>query len=429
MADRWEALLDEHVRRSAQLPGDLAWRKTAEADLRARGLPSRRDERWRYTRIGRYLDQDFVVPEGSALDASHSEVARLDEALQPAALVVFDNGTYRADLSRVNDLQAGLQVTPLRDWLASGGKLARDPQESLFELLNSAFVGQGAVIELAAGISLSHPVVVLHLTGPRAAGAALHARLLVRCGTGARMTLGEMHLGDAGGPSLATAVTDVTAEADAVVRHVRLQAQDDAAVRFDYLRLDQASGSRVEGALFAVGAGLGRHEVACRRLASGATVQQHALLLGQRRQQQELYVDLRHSEPDATSFLNCKSLVTDHARVVFNGRVLVEQGADGTDARVSNANLLLSADAEVDTKPELEIYADDVKCSHGASVGQLDEQQIYYLRSRGLSARNARRLLLGAFAGELIATVADEALCRQLDGVVQDALAELREAV
>ena len=401
----------------------------ALAELRGLALPDRRDERWRYTRLGRYLDGDFGPPQEPVFDASPAQVGQLAEALDPAALVVFDNGGYREDLSRLPEPGSGVQVQPLADWCAAGGELDRQAQESIFELLNTAFVTQGAVLELPEQARLSRPVVVLHLAGPRVAGAALHTRLLIRAGAGAQATVCEMHLGRAAGPSLATVVTDVETGPQARVNHLRLQAEDDAAVRFDFLRLQQAADSRVAAVLLAAGAGLGRHETACRQLASGATVAQQALLLAQRKQQQELHVQLRHGEPDASSYLNCKTVVNDRARAVFNGRVLVEPGADGTDARVSNANLLLSSDGEVDTKPELEIYADDVKCSHGATVGQLDAQQLYYLQSRGLSATEARRLLLRAFAAEVIATVPDEALQRRAEEAVLSALAEIQEAV
>lgn len=428
MADRLHELVAEHLPLSKALPGDPGGRTAAREALQNTTLPGRADERWRYTRLRQYLAQRFAPAPEPALEASRQQVARIAAAVEPAALVVLDNGRYHPQLSRIDSADERLRVHPLADWLGRGGTLSARKNESVFELLNTAFVADGAVIEVAADARIGRPVVVLYLNGTGAAGTAMHSRLQIDCASGAEVSLLELQMGAVGAPSFATGVTQIGVGPGGMAHHVRVLAEDDAAVRFHYLRLNQQQNSRVDSRLFMVGAGLGRQEVECRGLGDGAHVDLRALLLGQNDQQLELYADFLHGAPNGSSQLDCKTMVNDHARAVFNGRVLVEPGADGSDARVNNANLLLSPDAEVDTKPELEIYADDVRCSHGATVGELDEQQIYYLCSRGFTPLQARRLLLGAFAGELIASVTDERSRGQVDALVRQALAQLEES-
>ena len=360
-----------------------AWLERLRAEARdaflARGLPTTRDEDWRFTPLAKLEKLDLSGPTPGSVVGGTS----LREALQ-------------RDPERV------------RRVLGACG----DPKRRPFEALNMALFTDGALIELAPGQALDRPI---HLrVGPG------HVRNLISAGPGSRAVVIE----DCRGTGLTNTVTELALAPGAQVDHVLLQDLPSDAVGFFALLARQDRDSRLQLHSIALGAALARVEIEVRLEGEGAELELDGLYLGRGNQHQDHHTTIDHAVPRTTSRELFKGILTDRAHGVFHGRVQVRPDAQKTDASQTNRALLLSDGAVLDSKPQLEIYADDVKCSHGASIGQLDPDQIFYLRARGLDLARARALLSAAFAGEVLARLPLPALRESLEARVHDWLPE-----
>lgn len=390
----------ELERRAAELPGAGApWleslRRECMARFAERGLPTRRDEEWRCTDLAPIGRTDFV----------------------PARAVVRVTCPPQA---HVIPLSQALDQAPLRVEQRLGR--TADPKRHPFVALNTALFDEGVVIDVPASVSLTEPIDI-RVEAPTAGEArALHSRILIRAGRGSRAVVVERHSG--AGVYLSNVVCEIELEADARLDHVSLQDSSADAFHVAMLAVRQEAGSTFTQHSLAFGGAIARVDLETILEAEGAEVVLNGLFAGRGSQLIDHHTAVDHATSHTRSRELYKGLLDGHARGVFSGHVHVRPHAQQIDAGQTNRNLLLSDDAAVHTKPQLEIHADDVKCAHGASIGRLDAEATFFLRSRGLDARSARRMLAQAFAREVTDALPTEALRRELDLRVQTWLEE-----
>ncbi len=411
-------------------PAWLTGARRAAADwVGAHGFPTPKDEDWRYTR----LDPILAVPFERALPKLSHEHAPMEiNGLGPGlggARLVFVNGRFAPELSRVEGLPTGAMVTNLASVLAEGGERLEPifsapfaPFHHAFAALNTAFSEDGAFVSLAADVVVEAPVELVFLSEPDGTPLISYPRSVVLAGPGSQATIVETHTGLRGGVYCTNAVTEVILEAGASVAHYKVQ--DEAASAFHLALLDVRLGreSNFSSHMFALGAHIARHEVRVNLDGEGADVTLDGLYMPAGDQHHDNPVLVVHNAPRCASRQLYKGVVDDHGHGVFNGHIVVRPDACGTDARQTNKNLLLSDDGEIDTRPRLEILTDDVKCAHGAAVGHLDKDVLFYLRSRGVPAPAARGILTYAFAREMVDLIPLEPLRTRVGALVTDRL-------
>lgn len=400
----------------AALPGsDLAWldqirRTQLEAFVRE-GLPGARNEAWKYTALRALERRAFQSGDpDAATRAVDPEALRLPGVDGPR--LVFVHGVFRPDLSSLDALPEGLTLQPLSQALATDAEPLRfflsrswDHRADAFARLNAALAGDGVVLRVAAGAQIKPAVQLVHVGTPTDTELAWHVRNIIELGQGASLRLVEQHLGTDTHRNLGTQVSDIVLRADAQLHWVGLQeaAKGSALIRRDHLHLDAAATARVHA--LELGGNLVRHELDAELKGDGARLETRGVFVPRGRQHLDTHLDIRHTARDTVSDALWRGVADERGRGVFHGAIVVAQGADGTDAALNNKNLLLSPHAEIDTQPALEIYADEVLATHGATVGQLDEKALFYLRSRGIGQTQARALLMAAFCRAALADV------------------------
>jgi Fe-S cluster assembly protein SufD len=385
-------------------------------------FPTTRDEEWRYTNVSPIVQTEFRV----AHTAAPVPEERLGEWLVGSrdwSRLVFVDGRFSRDLSKLNAAWERATVANIAEAARSGGALEShlgrvvDPSTSAFVALNTAFVHDGAYIEVPAGVEIEEPLHLLFVnTGT--AGVASHPRVLIVAGRSASATVIESYVSTGDGETLTNAVTEVVVDENASIKHYRLQRESESAYHIATLEAKQARDSRFRQFNLVLGGALTRNNLTLRFGGQGIESWLNGLYLVHGRQHVDNHTFIDHAVPHCNSHELYKGILAGESRGVFSGKVLVREDAQKTDAKQTNRNLLLSAAARVNTKPMLEIFADDVKCTHGATVGQLDTSALFYLRSRGMTAETARVLLTHGFAMEALDTIEHDALREELDRIV-----------
>jgi Fe-S cluster assembly protein SufD len=382
----------------------------AVGQLQQLALPERREEGWRYTPLPPVLEHSFnpAEPEEDLLFPDDVSQLRLTEADSPC--IVLLNGFFMPELSSLPE-DGSVEIHNLRTALCSNssdafarlGELSGE-QPHLFTALNTAMMGEGAYIRIPAGSVLDKPIEVLHVSISFESGFIAQPRLLVVLEEGAQATLIEHyeHLSDT--LCLNNMVVEIFLEAGAKLLHPRLQNESLRTRHLSSLHIRQAAGSRYQGTTLALGGAWSRTEFHVGFSGSGADCELNGFYLAGDKQSHDMHLDVIHSVPACTSRERFKGILYGHSRAVFDGDVVVKPDAQKTDARLTNDNLLLSRDAEIDTKPRLEIYADDVQCSHGTTVGQIDPEMLFYLRARGIPQEQAVHMICAGFASEILVT-------------------------
>lgn len=386
-----------------------ALRRRALDWVSERGFPTAQDEAWKYTRVAPILAIPFVrAAPNENPGLSSADIDRLADDLGGARLV-FVNGRYAAALSSPHKLAAGTTLRSLAEVLAEQGDalealLGRvfEGQPDAFTALNAGLAEDGAFIRIPAGTTIEAPVHLVFVSAPGAGPIASHPRSFVLAGAASRATIVETHAAAAAGVYFTNAVTEVVLDEGAALEHYKVQNETPAAFHVALLDARQGRGSRFSAHSVALGAALARHAARARLEAPDGATALDGLYVASGTQHLDNPTTIEHVAPRCTSRALYKGVVDDRGRGVFDGRIIVHAGAMKTDASQTNRNLLLSRSARADTRPRLEILADDVKCAHGAAVGQLDEQALFYLRSRGLEQQAARGLLTCAFASEMV---------------------------
>lgn len=425
------ALADSFRREFEALPAPLVdaqglgdTRRASLAAALADGLPAGRVEAWKYTSLRALANRAFVsAPEATPIDA-----ALLDAV--PAPRLVFVNGRFDAGLSRLDALPEGVELRPLSQALAGDDPravavLARryERADEPFARFNAALATEGMLLRLGAGVSVPAPLHVVFVGAPAGADQAAHLRHLVELRKGASLTLVEHHLGGGAHRHLGNHLMHVHLAGGASLRHARLQQEDTGATLFTRTDAVLASRTVYRRVDLELGAGLSRHELNVDLQGEGAALHAGGVLLADGRRHLDTRLGIRHQARDTRCELPWRGLADQRGRAVFHGGIEIRAGADGSEAELSNKNLLLSDSAEIDSQPVLVIHADEVKAAHGATVGRLDETALFYLRSRGLPAAQARVLLMQAFLREPLAALGDAALAQALGDAVAARLA------
>ncbi|MEY4168721.1 MAG: hypothetical protein RIR52_2545 [Acidobacteriota bacterium] len=392
-------------------------------------LPTTRDEEWRYTNLRPLLNTQFR--QILDLDLSGIPVREIGKLSFPEAersRLVFVNGIYAPELSDTSGLGEGVVAGNLAE-IAAGddafpatrlGTLA-NPELDAFTALNTALLGDGAVVRIPAGRAVATPIHLLFLTAA-SEKVACYPRVLIVAEEGATATVVESYASTRNDVSFNNAVTEVFVGAGASIEHYRLQQESEQAFHIGRTRVSQERGGRYRSLTVSLGAEIARHTLDVVQQGEGAETTIDGLYIVTGSQHIDNHTSVDHAHPRGQSRQLYKGILDGRARAVFNGKVFVREGALLTDARQLNRNLLLSTETTVDTKPQLEILADDVRCSHGATVGQLEDEEIFYLASRGIGPERARALLTCGFAGELIGRIGIASLREQLDQAVLDKL-------
>jgi len=407
----------------------IAWlddkRQAARDQARALGIPVSKQEAWRYTSVKRLVEQGFV-PVDESVSALQPE--DLEEVLiqgLDSHRVVLVNGRYLPTLSSPGDLPTGVRIGGLRQILESDPDALRDrlnqvagDQQPLFSALNTAGLDDGLVVLMGRGSILERPIELIHLSVGMDEPRVAQPRHLVVLEDGAQARLIERYVSLGQSSYCTNSVLELSLGADAVLEHQRIQDESPNAFHITGLYLSQGRGSRYRGVNLGLGAAWARTDLVVRFAGEHAECELSGLYLAGERQLMDYHLDVDHRLPSCISRETFKGILYGKGRAVFDGRVFVAKDAQKTDAAMSNKNLLLSEGAEVDTKPQLLINADDVKCSHGTTVGQIEPEMLFYLRSRGISASLARRMLCLGFAGEILDRMKPDALREQVADLV-----------
>jgi Fe-S cluster assembly protein SufD len=380
-------------------------RKEGFARFAELGFPTTRDEEWKYTDVSPVAKLAFRPVLEPSPDGVTEAVLRPFRLAGAAARLVFVNGWFAPDLSSVDGLPAGAVAGSLAAALRAGGEdvasyLGRfaPHRDHAFAALNTAFLTDGGTI-LAEPI---HLLFVSTAAGPPDGPPLASPRNLLLAGTGSQLAVVESYVGLGHGVYLTNAVTEILVKDGAVVDHVKIQNESEKAFHFATVQVQQGRASQFVSHSFSLGGALTRNDLNAVFTEEGGECTLNGLYLAGGHQLVDNHTFIDHARPHGTSRQLYKGVLDGKARAVFNGKIVVRPDAQKTDARQTNRNLVLSEGATVDSKPQLEIFANDVKCAHGATVGQVDKEALFYLRSRGLTLATARHLLTYAFAGEIL---------------------------
>ncbi len=378
------------------------------------GMPTRHDENWKYTSVNELLQHEYEL----AVEASSLPSAFWGTDGQntfDAYRIAITNGVWNPALSSIKELPAGITVLPLKEALVSYADRVRPILEkntlaTQFGALNAALLSQGVFIYIEAGARIEKPLHIVHYHSDSDKPVMTHCRNIVIAEKGCDVTLFEHYLGADQAQYFNNIVTMLEAREGARINYYKLQQESSAAFHIANIHINQARDSRVNVYQIALGAKLARDDVQVSLNESNAECELHGLYHTRDKQHVDHHLQIDHWVPHCASRQNYKGILEDASRAVFNGKVVVKPDAQKTRALQSNKNLLLSSQAEIDTKPELEIYADDVVCAHGATIGQLDKEALFYLRSRGIDEATAAHILTCGFAADLLAELKDESL-------------------
>jgi Fe-S cluster assembly protein SufD len=419
-------------------------RFAALSRFRELGYPTRHDEEWRFTPVGPIVDVPFKLCPRGAVRISiqdvepHRFLSPLPELAEGrtrelpaqavrgeglfAAELVFVNGAFAPKLSTQGALPAGVRIASLAELLRAAPSevepnLARhaDFERSVFTALNTAFLEDGAFVRVAEGVTLEQPVHLLYLSAEHEGPTVSHPRTLIVAGENSRLAVVESYASAKPGQTFANAVTEVVVARGATVDHVKLQREAPTACHIGSMFVTMAENSVFTSHSIAFGAAVARNEVYARLMGEHCECTLNGLFLGDGKRVVDNHTAIDHAMPNCASHELYKGILDGQSHGVFNGKIMVRQDAQKTDAKQTNKTLLLSDAATIDTKPQLEIFADDVKCTHGATVGQLDAEALFYLRARGIGLADARAILIHAFAGDVIQRIKLDALRERLD--------------
>jgi Fe-S cluster assembly protein SufD len=421
----------ERFEREAKQP---AWvfplRKAGLARFAELGFPTLQHEDWRFTNVAPIAKLPFkpvfqVARDGLTADT----VSQFTFGGLPASRLVFVNGHYVAELSSPGPQRQGVIVNSLAATLATDAGLVEkhlahysQNENNPFTALNTAFFQDGAFVRVPAGKRVESPIHLVFVSTAKEPGATSHPRNLIIADKASEVTVLESYVSTVDAAYFTNAVTELVLGEGAVVEHAKFQDESLSAFHIAAVHAHLGRNCNFISHSIATGARLSRNNIHTSLAEEGVECVLNGLYLTQGDQLADHHMVVEHAQPHCNSHEFYNGILDGRSKGVFHGRILVRQAAQKTDAKQTNKNLLLSEEATVDTKPQLEIYADDVKCTHGATVGQLNEESIFYLRARGLSAETARRMLIHAFAGEIIERLRHAPAREELDKLVWERL-------
>jgi len=390
-------------------------RERAREQVATAGVPTRKHEAWRYTSLDHLFNKTYQKQDVpfTALDDGDIETWVYNE--EDSYRLVFANGHCVPALSNITVLPDDIKLGSLRAVMSTDPDLvsqwiAKDTTDAnaIFKLLNNAFINDGLFLHVPEGVIVDKPIEVVYLNLSFDLNALCQPRSLVILESGAQAKLVERYVSTGDSEYLFNGVNELHLDAHANLQHYRIQDESNKAHHFSHIGLTQNADSQYHAINIATGAAWSRTEFAAQFTGEHAVCDVNGLYTVADKQYTDFHLDVHHNLPNCQSRENFRGIVFGAGRAVFDGKILVEKDAQKTDAQLSNKNLLLVENAEIDTKPQLEIYADDVKCSHGTTVGKIDPNHLFYLRSRGLNKPDAYKMLCLGFAEQTLEQITDE---------------------
>ncbi|MFQ5724054.1 MAG: Fe-S cluster assembly protein SufD [Terriglobia bacterium] len=436
-ATRHDLFLSHFARLRPQLPGGgQAWLERLRQEAIDRfaefGFPTSRLENWKFTNVLPLARTAFQPAAPTRDGLTREKLGQFPLGRLDAARLVFVNGRFAAELSSFEGLPKGARVGSLAAALEEGNAqleehlgryAAYQPPDRAFVALNTAFLNDGAFLEIPQGALLEKPIHLVFVSVSEAQPVFSQPRNLILVGAGAQAALLETYLGLGDGPYFTNAVTEIVAAENSIVDHYKFQLESEDAFHVATLQARQARDARFTSHNVSLGGRLVRNDVNVVLDGEGSESALNGLFVARGRQHVDNHTLADHAQPHCTSHELYQGVLDGSAAGVFNGAIIVRPNAQKTDAIQHNKNLLLSEGATINTKPQLEIFADDVRCTHGATVGQLDPDALFYLRSRGLPYAAARNLLIRAFASTILERMKVEALKTEMEELLLARLA------
>jgi Fe-S cluster assembly protein SufD len=394
------------------------------------GFPTIADEDWRYTNVASIAGTEFAASK----PVNESSLTHVIEPLRIGSdvpLLVVVNGRVSQKLSSIRLLPQGVRFGSLRHAMeqedpAVRANLARHARhmDHSFTALNTALFEDGLFLEIAAGAIVERPVHVIHVLTRGNGPHMTNTRNLVICGANSQSTVIETYISEDAGVQFNNVVTEIVAKDSAIVDYYKVTREGDQTSHIGTFQLQQHRSSNVHVFAGTFGGGLVRHDINTVLDGEGCDCGLNGLYMVNDKQHIDNHLVVLHAQPHCDSREYFKGVLDGHGKGIFSGKIIVKPGAQKTDAKQTNSSLLLSRNAQVESKPQLEIFADDVKCTHGATIGQMNEEAIFYLQTRGIDAHTARGLLVFAFANDVLQRVKVEPLRQQLERIVIDRLPE-----
>lgn len=406
-------------------------RQQGRHDLSELPIPNRKQEAWRYTSIDALTGHAFESP---STDITHLTQNQVPDSLcnSESIRLVLVNGQYCEHLSSLSSVPEGVKIASMRTALRENQDMlnqwfthAKTTQKDIFTSLNNALINDGLFVHISKNCDVKQPIEVCYLTLESKNPILIQPRNIVILDSGAKASLVEQYCST--GPSVYfnNGITDIVLSANAQLKHCRLQQESRQAYHLQRLNIKQGRDSRYQHTALSLGAAWTRNDINVTFDAPGADCLIDGLYTVGKQQLNDFHLNINHQAPHCHSQSNFKGVLHGKGRAVFDGAIEVAQDAQKTDAHLSNNNLLLCEGTEIDTKPQLEIYADDVKCSHGTTVGQIDPQQVFYLRSRGIDEHQARKMISLGFAREVLESIELESVRDYADQQLSNMLSEV----
>jgi Fe-S cluster assembly protein SufD len=413
----------------------LGWLQALRRDAFARfcevGFPTTHDEDWRFTNVSEIARTPFRLARNgaAALAASDLEQWRL---AGETCLLVFVNGHFSHELSVIDNLPRGMAVGGLAENIRNGDSVLEQHMgrylnvgRDAFCALNTAFAEDGAFVHIRRGAVIEGAIHLLFVSTGTDVPAMSHPRNLIVAEEDSQAAILEDYVSLGSGVAFCNSATELVASENAVLSHYMIEREHRQTFNISTLRIQQGRSANVASHSVLVGGALVRNNVHPVLAGEGSECLINGLFVGAGRQHIDNYMLVEHASPHCGSRQFYNGILDERAHGVFHGRIIVHKQAQKTDAKQTNRNLLLSDDAQIDTKPQLEIYADDVKCTHGATIGQIEGDALFYLRSRGIDEASARRLLLVAFASECLERMKEDGIREHIERLINDRILQM----
>ena len=409
--ESYVAAFDEVMSGASVPPAVQSIRRAAFDRFATLGFPTTKNEDWHFTSVSAIAEQEFTPLVAASGDVSREDLVPFTFGASGWHRLVFVNGRFAAELSDVAKLPPGVRVWDLATaWTGAADVVDRIAKLAAYDThaftaLNTAFMYDGAVVQIAPDADVEQPIHLLFVTDANAAKAMMHPRNLILAGRHSRATIVESYVSTSDAMYFTNAVTEVSVGEGATLRHYKMQREGARAFHVGTIEVNQARDSHYVSFSLATGGSLSRTNIYTTLDGEGAGATLNGLYMLDGEQHCDQQTQIVHAQPNCFSRELYKGVLDGRSHGVFNGKVFVQPIAQKTDGKQTNNTLLLSDTAQIDTKPQLEIFADDVKCTHGATVGQIDQTALFYLKSRGVPNALARRLLTYAFAADVLETI------------------------
>jgi len=401
-------------------------RKEALSSFSRLDFPTIKDEEWKYTSIAPLLKHNFVPGYEKKIISEEFIKSLLFDEMEHS-LIVFVNGRYSSENTDLLNLPEGVIVGSVAEEIKKNNKVLlkhfgkyADHQNHIFTALSTAYTEDGAFIYVPAGKIVEEPIHIIFITDSGNEKILTQPRNLFVAEKNSQLTIIEHYVGNEGETYFTNAVTEIVVEENAVVDHIKLQEESKKAFHIARMEVDQERSSNFSSHLISTGADLSRNEFNARFNDEGGECTLNGLFMIDGTQLFDAHTLMEHARPHCNSHEHYKGILDDKSRGVFNGKIIVRQDAQKTNAFQENNSILLSDEAIVNTKPQLEIFADDVKCSHGATIGQMDDDAKFYLKSRGIGEEASKRILLHAFASDVITSIKIESVRNYIEKIITE---------